>query len=143
MKKISKNAEYRLRKIVRAIEKDAQKNKPEWIPTWQAILWNFDTLTVPEKQALLLWDLLEILKGQIGCAGATVEEIERWGYELDNQFEVRAGLKGTTKMNTAYGLDAVSSLFHYTGTNDLDTAIVFDFNKLVACIYRAYEMQEA
>ena len=136
MKNISKHADYVLRKMVRAINK--RFGNPQWISFY------YDEMTAPERQAMMLSDILEEkVKGALGWRGGTVEEMEKAGYELDNYFEVRAGLKGTSMECTAHGLDAVTSLFSYTGTNDLDTAIVYDFNKLVAAIYRAYKESKA
>lgn len=76
-------------------------------------------------------DLLDAMKSRIGCYGATIKEMKKWGIRIDNRNQFKPYIT-----NGIRGLGAVyQDLVIVAETHDLEHVTVRDFNKLVKLIY--------
>ena len=83
------------------------------------------------EQQLVIWIYDEMLD-RVGCHGASINELEKWGIEIwaDDQMKGRYGY--TAIMN---GLSCkYPDLIHYTDTHGLNCLTIKDFNKLVKAV---------
>lgn len=79
-----------------------------------------------------LLSLLDRMKGRIGWEGASVKEMKKYGYVLDNDTQVKVSYCYMEEYN---GLSVLfSEIFNATFTNDLHHATIKDFNKLVKMV---------
>jgi len=80
--------------------------------------------------AELLKYLLDEMKSQVGCLGATISEMKKWNIVLDNSKQMNV-----YKTNEMYGLCyTYNDYIRYVGTNDLSYVNIDDFNGLVKSV---------
>ena len=82
------------------------------------------------KYAELLRYLLDTMKSQVGCYGATVSEMKKWNILLDNATQINV-----IGSNELRGLCyKYNDYIRYVGTHDLSYVNIDDFNGLVKSV---------